>query len=144
MHAPPNPRPCHHGPLSDSFSAAALLLAVERDDLERVRELLASGVDPNCVNPQGWTPLMVAALGTDAAMVRTLVEAGAQVNRQARNGGTALMKATLWGRLEIVRTLLALGADPVLRDRDGWTAGRIAEVREHHEIGQLIHEALPR
>lgn len=130
--------------MSSSVSSTTLLFAVERDDLERVTELLASGVDPNGVNPQGRTPLMVAAFGTNAAMVHALARAGAEVNRQARNGSTALMKAALWGRLEIVQALLALGADPTLHDTEGWTAERIAHAREHHEIARLIAEATPK
>lgn len=124
--------------MSSPVSSTALLFAVERDDLERVTELLASGIDPNCVNPQGWTPLMVAAFGTNVAMVHALVRAGAQVNRQARNGSTALMKAALWGRLEIVEALLALGADPTVHDSEGWTAERIAHACGYGEIGRLL------
>lgn len=118
----------------------ALLRAVERGDLAEVTRLLADRADPNGVNPQGSTLLMVAALGTNGAIVRALVAAGADVNRQAIDGSTALMKAALWGNTEIVKALLELGADPELTDAEGWTAAQIARAGGHDEIARLLTE----
>lgn len=118
----------------------ALFRAVERGEVTRAVRLLAAGADPNGLNAQGSTPLMVAALGTNVALVHALVAAGADVDRRATDGSTALMKSALWGCVEVVVALLRLGADPTLTDAEGWTAARIARARGHRGIAQLLDE----
>lgn len=121
----------------------ALFRAVERGEVTRAVRLLAGGADPNGLNAQGSTPLMVAALGTNVGLVHALVAAGADVDRLAADGSTALMTSALWGCVEVVVALLRLGADPTLTDDEGWTAARIARARGHRGIAQLLDEWQP-
>lgn len=121
----------------------ALFRAVERGEVTRAVRLLAAGADPNGLNTQGSTPLMVAALGTHVDLVHALVAAGADIDRRAADGSTALMKSALWGCVEVVVALLRLGADATLADAEGWTAAAIARARGHGGIAELLDEWRP-
>lgn len=123
--------------------STALFRAVERGEMTQAVRLLATGADPNGLNAQGSTPLMVAALGTNVALVHALVAAGADIDRRAADGSTALMKSALWGCVKVVVALLQLGADPTLTDAEGWTAARIARARGHVGIAELLDEWQP-
>jgi ankyrin repeat protein len=70
--------------------------------------------------PNGWTPLMYAALYGDGETIRLLLESGANPNVQNDRGGTALMYAV--DNEEKTRLLLDHGADPNLRSGEGQTA----------------------
>lgn len=90
-----------------SVSSAALIDAVKRGDLERVRVLL--GESPGLVNAKdaefGATPLHWAALRGHADVAEYLVGQGA--DRRAKNGAgeTPLQVAQRAGRADVVRVL---------------------------------------
>lgn len=52
----------------------------ERQDLNRVREMIASGCDVNVREAEDCTPLIAAVLASNLEMVKLLVELGADVN----------------------------------------------------------------
>ena len=116
----------------------------ENGDIQRVRELLDSGVDPNFQNRFGMTALMMASAWGYTEIVRLLLEKGADPNIQSRNmvlydfGDTALMYATLEGETEIVRLLLENGANPNIINNNGNTALSLALDNEHTEIAELL------
>ena len=59
-------------------------------DLVRVRELLATGADPNVRDDEGRTPLHQAVLGNSVGLIGLLLEAKADVNAADQHGGTPL------------------------------------------------------
>jgi ankyrin repeat protein len=82
-----------------------------------VRQLLASGADPNEVEEAGdVTPLMYAAIRGDLEIVKALVEAGADVNALAEDLSAdlddfefldeAFANAELWGLTALVYAIL--------------------------------------
>ena len=94
---------------------------------ERVRECLAAGADPGTPNPDGVTPLHLAAHQNDNPdIVTILVDAGADPNARGPSGMTPLHMS--WSRPRstragaVVRELLRLGADPLAVDDRGWVA----------------------
>ena len=94
---------------------------------ERVRECLAADADPGTPNPDGVTPLHLAAHQNDNPdIVTILVEAGADPNARGPSGLTPLHMS--WSRprstraVAVVRELLRLGADPLAVDDRGWVA----------------------
>ena len=104
--------------------------AVEYPDTRWLRLLLDDGLDVNCVNETGQTPLMLAAWKGRAEALAMLLEAGAAAtidHRDAEEGVTALHAAVIACRststacLKNVEMLLAAGADVNLADCDGWT-----------------------
>lgn len=110
-------------------------------DIERIKNLLERGADPNgkCENDfpvlfrfagspkalrmliekgadvetefNGQTILMQVALGDQLDSVKFLVEKGAKVNAKKRNDETALMLAARSGRPDTVKFLISKGAD---------------------------------
>ncbi len=120
-----------------------LWMAVEAGDGARVQAILQSGVDVNSTNPDGWTPLMRAALQGNVAMVSVLIGAKAEVNHHSSDGTTALLAATLPGHLEVVKALIDAGADASQTNTAGVTARFIAEKKGHGEIAKLLTPPVP-
>lgn len=94
----------------------ALFKAVLADDVERVRQLLDEGADPNDVytfqdpdfcgertRKRYSVPLTAAK---SLAVVKLLVEHGASVNTEGWDTYVPLVEAVRWGRVDIVRYLL--------------------------------------
>ena len=77
------------------------------DLLARVQVLLASGVNPNAQDGDGYTPLMWAAGGGREEVVALLL-GQPNINLEARNvsGRTALLVAARNGHLSVVKLLL--------------------------------------
>lgn len=94
------------------------VFAVGNDRVSLVKELLAKGVDPNTVAPNGEPVLVIAARANYAGTVDALLAARANVNARSAVGDTALMAAALGGHLDLVKKLRARGADI---DGPGWT-----------------------
>lgn len=126
---------------SNEQSAAAskypLHDAVARGNLERVKELLATGVEVNAQLPAGGaelpgggsiggaTPLVLAAAGPSTEMVRTLVTGGARVDAGAGDGTTPLIAAVRSGPVSTVQ-FLAPESSIDARDQAGQSAAMIA------------------
>lgn len=108
--------------LSITESDEDLLGAASEDDVERVQSILASGIDPNVTDDEGWTALMWASQYNNTALGRVLIEAGADLNlAEQSNEDTALTVAIYNNNLDMVTLLLDEGANPDLQDSSGWT-----------------------
>jgi ankyrin repeat protein len=55
--------------------------AVEFNDLDVLRTLIRQGHDVNALDPEGETPLHIAASNDNKEAIMTLLDAGAQVNK---------------------------------------------------------------
>jgi ankyrin repeat protein len=95
-----------------------VIAAVNNDRAAALRGLLARGVDPNSVDPNGNPLLYTAARAGYGATVDVLLAAKARVDAKNRFGDTPLMGAALSGHLDIVRRLLVQGA---ALEPAGWT-----------------------
>jgi ankyrin repeat protein len=106
---------------ADQNPSRQLIEAARSADVEGVKRLLATGVDPN--RTPGLPPLMAAIVQPrrpeHLEIMRLLLAAGADVNGRAPHGGTALLQAAGFLDREAVALLLAAGADPNLVDRRG-------------------------
>ena len=79
------PAVAHHHP-----SCAALHEAAFLDEAEEVRGLLAHGVDVECLDVLGHTPLVTAVNGASAGAFQVLMEAGARVDVRTEYGQSLL------------------------------------------------------
>ena len=101
--------PSHTKTSKGTFSD--LFVAVRADDIGKVRSLIESGVDPNCVNEDGDTPLHIAAKNGNEACVRVFLKK-VNLNQGNKWGNTPLHFATDGGCVSCVELLLKEGADP--------------------------------
>jgi ankyrin repeat protein len=79
-------------------------------DGETVDVLLSEGVGVDSPDPNGWTPLMMAAMHGHLGVIRLLLDRGAAVDATNGFSGTALRYAAKRAHAEVVSALLAAGA----------------------------------
>jgi uncharacterized protein len=78
------------------------------------------------VNREGWTPLHYAASGGEPKLVRLLLERGAVIDAKSPNGTTPLMMAARYGAIDSADLLRERGADLALRNERGLNAADFA------------------
>ena len=81
------------------FRLIELIEAIEKGDIEAVKQHLAAGADVNAKDEEGWTPLHQAETKEIAEL---LISKGADIHAKDRNRVTPLHNAALFGRKEIV------------------------------------------
>ena len=81
------------------------LQASETGNINKVKELLALGVDINIKDEEGWAALTLASYEGHIEIVRELIKAGANLNIQDEEGWTALDYAKAKGYNDIVEIL---------------------------------------
>jgi ankyrin repeat protein len=74
--------------------------------------LLSHGLDVDCLDRLGRTPLQVAVVGGQLSMVKLLTSHNAALNVETKADSTALSIAAEEGHIEILNHLLASGAHP--------------------------------
>jgi ankyrin repeat protein len=111
------------------------ITSVAMDRSEDVAALLARGMDPNTVDPNGEPVLVVAARAGWIPTTDLLLKAGAKVDAKNSFGDTAIMVAALNGHLELVKKLQARGADINPR---GWTPLAYAASNGRIEVVQYL------
>jgi ankyrin repeat protein len=111
--------------------------AVKADDVDKVRELLRRGFDPNTTEPERGDTGMILALRENSMKVFKLLlgTQGVNIETRIRNGDNALMIASYKGNLPAVRALLDKGAQV---NRTGWTALHYAAAGGHNDVAQLL------
>lgn len=98
---------------SRRLNNAALLLAVQQQDVAGVRRALDNGARTDVTEkPSKRTPLMLACLRDDLEIVQLLLDAGADPNQHTRRGEYPLTNGVVLGYAELVKALLGAGADP--------------------------------
>lgn len=111
--------------LPDAYSDENLIVLIEavvEGDIEEVESLLESGIDPNIIDIEGWTPLMWATQINNLDMINLLIEYGANPDIvDYYYEETALIIATNNNYVEAIKILLENGADPNLIDSYGLT-----------------------
>ena len=84
-----------------SSAAPALVMAAASGNIERVEQLLRSGVSTEETDARGRTALLVATLHGDLPMVRMLLAAGARADAADEDGDTPLAAARRQGSPEL-------------------------------------------
>lgn len=119
-----------------------LLAAVADNDVERVAELLRTGMRVDYHIDYGdneaVSPLWLASTRRHAQIVELLIEASAEVNEADTAGHTLLMDAVISGDATVVSLLLQAGADVNACDWEGGTALMDAAIVGNVEIMTLL------
>ena len=115
------------------FEAAAL------GRLDDATRLVAEGVPVDTVEPEGRTPLMVAAFDGHRHVVGFFLVEGAAVDHRDANGRTALMYASSGPFVETVEVLLDAGAEVNTQGMlEGFTALMTAAAEGQIEVVRLL------
>jgi len=89
--------------------------AAHSGDVQRLKELIASGIDPDARSGSGWTALHEAAIAGQTECVGLLLDAGANIEAMVMEEGvcgtTGLALAIMNGRVDTVDLLIRRGAD---------------------------------
>jgi ankyrin repeat protein len=103
---------------------AQLRAAVQERDVERARELLEQGADPDAKDPTGQSAYLYASseIGPEPAMLELLLEHGADPAALDEQSSTGLIRAAQRGYPELVRPLLDANSPLDHVNRLGWTA----------------------
>jgi ankyrin repeat protein len=123
-------------PKRNNRGIKSVLEAVQRGDLETVRQKLAAGFDVNAQNKTGSTPLSMAVAVDQREIAKFLIEHGADPNIATNEGLTPLHCAQT---PESVRALVAAGARIDTRERYGRTPLHFA-VRQSKELVTALLE----
>jgi ankyrin repeat protein len=107
-------------------------------ELERARELIATGADVNHIDSAGETPIHGAAANGNSEMVSLLLAAGARIDIPGTNAMMPLHWAAGWGNLETVRVLVDAGADVAALDALGLTAEQVAVKHKNAAIADYL------
>jgi serine/threonine-protein phosphatase 6 regulatory ankyrin repeat subunit B len=120
--------------------ADEIVQAARDGNLERVRELLAVGVNVNHTNANDSTPLLWASRMGHTAIVEMLLaaEPPANVNQANEFGMTALIYASIDNHRAVVEALLDAGANVNRAANDGWTALMWASWADHPTAVEML------
>ena len=121
--------------------------AIESHDLNKLRQLLASGADPS-VEQNEWpkfTPLHAAIeeleSGGSIETIRELIGFGADVNKwDGLRDAPPLLMAVFRNRVDVVAALLAEGANPNVRGSEGDSPLRWAVSVNDERMARLLIE----
>lgn len=120
-----------------------LARAVDDNDIESVRELIAAGENVNAKD-NGYdkiTPIFIAVENGNVEIVRLLIEAGAKVNIRNSERQTPLMQMDGDATAELVNLLIRAGAKVNLLDEEGNTSLILAAENCPTEVLQALIDA---
>ena len=133
----------HKGrPGVDRAGRTLLHYAAADADVEQVRQLLASGLDPAAVDDDGWTPLHFAAQCNSAEIAKLLLDAGATVDAKDAFGNTPLFKAVFNSKGEgnLIKLLRAHGADPFVLNKHQISPLKLARTIANFDVRQFFND----
>lgn len=120
-----------------------LMKAVQKDDVDRVKTLIAGGANVDELDPNGDAPLVMAAYLGHSEIVKLLLEAGADVTAvDPGMKATALHAAAYAGRTEAARLLIEHGIDINKQGpKNGYTALHDAIWENNVDTARVIIDA---
>lgn len=98
-----------------------LQIAVGKQDITKVKQLIDAGHDINEKGHVGYTPLMTAAGLKSLEIVKLLVENGANINAKLRGGWSVLHRAAMSKNPRILKYLIQKGINMDAKARYGCT-----------------------
>eukprot|EP01045_Picozoa_sp_COSAG04_P028475 COSAG04_NODE_4429_length_2100_cov_1.210395_1_plen_358_part_00 len=118
---------------------AEIHLAVTRGNLEKLKELLAAGVDVDLRTEEGFTTLHIAVARSQPDIVQLLLEAGSDVSigdKMAEH--TPLHLACVAGNVQVVQLLLEYGANAEQVDKAGFYPFHHAVAHKNKEVVEFL------
>jgi ankyrin repeat protein len=112
--------------------------AAAHNDAFQVRELVASGTNPNGIDDSGRTGLQIASINGNLQIAAILLKAQAHLDLKDKLGNTALHYAADRGHVEMVQLLLDVGATLDPQNKNGMTPLMVAASRGNAAIVQAL------
>ena len=114
--------------------------AVEKGNIEAVKQHLTAGTDVEVKDGEGWTLLQMAAGEGHKEIAELLIAKGADVNAMNADGLTALFAAILGPHKEMAELLIAKGADVNAKGFFGMTPLNMANDEGEKEMADLLRK----
>jgi uncharacterized protein len=126
----------------DRLGRTPLHYAALDGDVGLIRQLLASGSNPDAADDNGWTPLHFAAQNNAAVAIAALLTAGAAVDARDAHGNTPLSTAVFnsRGSGEVIKLLRSHGADPYVRNLHGVSPLSLARTIANFDVRQFFQD----
>lgn len=105
----------------DASGRTALLIAVDRNDVETARMLMAAGASINVQAHNRDTPWLLAGARGRTEIIRDMIPRGPDLTIRNRYGGNALIPACERAHVETIELLLTTKIDVDHVNRLGWT-----------------------
>ncbi len=105
---------------------------------ERVKSMLADGIDVNTTTATGRTAMMAASFNGNIRVVKVLLAYGADVNVVDNMGSTALMDAVIFGSEELVKLLITAGANVDAVDKQNISVLEKAKKTKYSNIVKIL------
>ena len=122
-----------------------LMAAIERNDVEKVKTLVNSGVSADfTLDSLGRTPLIQAAASGRRNIANFLLSKRANLNATDFAGNSALMWSIMNKQKNTARYLLEAGADTTLKREDGETAVTLAKKSGDRSLAKAVARAFAR
>lgn len=132
----------------DNVGRPPLYNAIENDDVEMVKALIAAGADPNDPGKaaraefeSGQTLLMLAVDEGDPELVSALLAAGAKPDAANMYASNALMGAAMQGKADIAKVLIDGKANVNAVDSAGTPILYMAVMGKNPEVVQMLLDA---
>jgi ankyrin repeat protein len=114
---------------------------VKKGDVKVVNLFFEAGIDINCKNTDGATPLIVASEEGKNHIIKLLLSKGADVNAQDIGGWTALIMAANGGYVDTVQILIKHGSE--LNKNTRWNVTALMKACENgfYEVVKILLDA---
>jgi len=112
--------------------------AAAENDINKVRELVTSGTNPNQTDEETHTGLHIAAMKGNLSIAAILIKAKAKLDITDKLGNTPLHYSAERNQAEMTKLLLEAGASPDPINRDGVTPLMMAAARGDLEIVRAL------
>ncbi|MDR0196132.1 MAG: ankyrin repeat domain-containing protein [Myroides sp.] len=118
-------------------SHTLLHIAVAISDVQKIEQLIESGININSIANDGLTTLQWA-LGENTKALEKLIELGADLNTQSAEGATAIMNSIQSDKVDHLMILLKAGGNVNAQDYRGFTALHRAAEMGKTELVKLL------
>ena len=130
----------------DEAGNTALIIVINRQDVDWTGFLIDRGADVNLAGKNGDTPLIACARASFIEPLGWLLQHGAKIDATNRSGETALIVATQMRNTKMVRALLLAGANPDKADSAAGLSARDYAARDtrSRQMLQIIESYKPK
>ncbi|XP_072156429.1 uncharacterized protein [Bemisia tabaci] len=128
----------HHNCFTLTDPNTAFLRAARAGQLDKIIELLDSGIEIDTSNSNGLNALHLASKDGHVAVVNELLSRGCKVDSATKKGNTALHVAALAGQEEVARVLVEHGATINVQSLNGFTPLYMAAQENHDAVVKYL------